>query len=243
MTYRELDEASNRLAQLLSGGRVRGSVWRCCFRVPPKRSWRYWRCSRPGRRICRSTRRIPMRGSSSCSPMPRRSRRSPPRVCVAAGRARSADHRYRRPPHRQPPHHGACRAGARYSPTSSTPRAPPVRPKGLPSPITTSLSCWRLWTPTLLRARAGVDAVSFLGLRRLGLGDLGCLLRRRATGGGVRVGGALAGGLPRVAGSEQVSVLSRTPSAFYALQTADALQPELGTSAELQAVVFARRSA
>ena len=30
--------------------------------------------------------------------------------------------------------------------------------------------------------------------------------------------------------AEQVSVLSQTPSAFYALQTADALQPELGVS-------------
>ena len=32
--------------------------------------------------------------------------------------------------------------------------------------------------------------------------------------------------------AEQVSVLSQTPSAFYALQTADALSPELGQSAE-----------
>ena len=30
--------------------------------------------------------------------------------------------------------------------------------------------------------------------------------------------------------AEQVSVLSQTPSAFYALQTADALAPELGIS-------------
>jgi amino acid adenylation domain-containing protein/non-ribosomal peptide synthase protein (TIGR01720 family) len=37
---------------------------------------------------------------------------------------------------------------------------------------------------------------------------------------------------------EQVSVLSQTPSAFYALQTADALQPELGRQLKLQAVVF-----
>ena len=39
--------------------------------------------------------------------------------------------------------------------------------------------------------------------------------------------------------TEHVSVLSRTPSAFYALQTADALQPELGRQLELQAVLFA----
>ncbi|CDO88384.1 non-ribosomal peptide synthetase [Mycobacterium triplex] len=38
--------------------------------------------------------------------------------------------------------------------------------------------------------------------------------------------------------SEQVSVLSQTPSAFYALQAADALQPELGQQLKLQTVVF-----
>ncbi|OBF84946.1 non-ribosomal peptide synthetase [Mycobacterium sp. 852002-51163_SCH5372311] len=37
---------------------------------------------------------------------------------------------------------------------------------------------------------------------------------------------------------EQVGVLSQTPSAFYALQTADALQPELGRQLKLQTVVF-----
>ena len=39
--------------------------------------------------------------------------------------------------------------------------------------------------------------------------------------------------------SEQVSVLSQTPSAFYALQTADALAPELGHQLKLETVVFA----
>ncbi len=38
---------------------------------------------------------------------------------------------------------------------------------------------------------------------------------------------------------EQVTVLSQTPSAFYALQTADALQPELGRQLKLHAVIFA----
>ncbi len=38
--------------------------------------------------------------------------------------------------------------------------------------------------------------------------------------------------------TEEVSVLSQTPSAFYALQTADALQPELGQQLKLQTVVF-----
>ena len=38
---------------------------------------------------------------------------------------------------------------------------------------------------------------------------------------------------------EQVSVLSQTPSAFYALQSADALQPEMGRRLNLEAVIFA----
>src|SRR6476660_5977919 len=38
--------------------------------------------------------------------------------------------------------------------------------------------------------------------------------------------------------AEQVTVLSQTPSAFYELQTADALAPELGDQLELQTVVF-----
>ena len=38
--------------------------------------------------------------------------------------------------------------------------------------------------------------------------------------------------------AEQVSVLSQTPSAFYALQTVDALAPELGHQLKLEAVVF-----
>ncbi|OBA76568.1 hypothetical protein A5641_20465 [Mycobacterium sp. 1554424.7] len=39
--------------------------------------------------------------------------------------------------------------------------------------------------------------------------------------------------------AEQVEVLSQTPSAFYALQTADALAPELGRQLKLAAVIFA----
>ena len=38
--------------------------------------------------------------------------------------------------------------------------------------------------------------------------------------------------------AEQISMLSQTPSAFYALQTADAAQPELGAQLTLEAVVF-----
>nr|CRL72661.1 non-ribosomal peptide synthase/amino acid adenylation enzyme [Mycolicibacterium malmesburyense] len=38
--------------------------------------------------------------------------------------------------------------------------------------------------------------------------------------------------------TEKVNVVSRTPTAFYALQTADSQRPELGRKLELQAVVF-----
>ncbi|MBL3753072.1 AMP-binding protein, partial [Mycobacteroides abscessus] len=38
--------------------------------------------------------------------------------------------------------------------------------------------------------------------------------------------------------TEEVSVLSQTPSAFYALQSADALAPERGDQLKLETVVF-----
>ncbi|WP_165606768.1 non-ribosomal peptide synthetase [Mycolicibacterium iranicum] len=39
--------------------------------------------------------------------------------------------------------------------------------------------------------------------------------------------------------AEQVTVLSQTPSGFYAMQTADALNPEIGRQLKLKAVIFA----
>ncbi|EUA32851.1 AMP-binding enzyme family protein [Mycobacterium xenopi 4042] len=42
-TYRQLDEAANRLAHLLIGhGAGRGSGWRCCFPARLRRLWRFW---------------------------------------------------------------------------------------------------------------------------------------------------------------------------------------------------------
>ena len=47
-----------------------------------------------------------------------------------------------------------CRRRRRMtSPTSSTPRAPPVCPRGWPSPTTTSPSCWSHWMSACSRGR------------------------------------------------------------------------------------------
>src|SRR6202012_1229341 len=43
---------------------------------------------------------------------------------------------------------------------------------------------------------------------------------------------------PALLVGEQVNVLSQTPSAFFALQTADGLSPELGRQLKLEAVIF-----
>ena len=51
-----------------------------------------------------------------------------------------------------------------------------------------------------LPAGQSVAALSLVGLRRLGVGDLGSVAAWRAGGGGARGGGALTGGLPRLTG-------------------------------------------
>ena len=139
-TYRELDEAVEPVGAPAGRlrVRVRGSVWRCCFPVPPRRSWRSWRCSRPGRPICRSTRRMPAARIGFMI-----ADAAPIAAITTAGLADRLDgcdllvidvddpastpnpapHCRRRPP--------------MTSPTSSTPRAPPVSPRGWRSPTTT----------------------------------------------------------------------------------------------------------
>ncbi len=62
MTYRELEEAANRVAHLLADHGV--GPGRCVGLLLPRSVRplsRFWRCSRPGRPICRSTR--PARGA------------------------------------------------------------------------------------------------------------------------------------------------------------------------------------
>ena len=168
-------------------------------RVPPRRSWRSSRCSKPGRPTWRSTPRIPTRGSSSCSPTPRRSPRSPPRACgrgwmvatlsvididdPAVADPTRAPHCRRRPP--------------TTSPTSSTPRAPPAPPRELPSPTATSPSCWSHWTPTCRAAGAWTQCHS------LAFDFSVC-----------EIWGALLGGGRLVVVSESVA---RSPEDFHAL--------------------------
>ena len=118
----------------------------------------------------------------------------------------------------QPEHRHCRRRPPMTSPTSSTPRAPPVCPRGWRSPTTTSPSCSSHWMPACRCAGAGVDAVALLCLRRLGVGDLRCAAAWWAAGGGARVGGRLTGRLPRLAGQPNRSAcLSQTPSAVGVL--------------------------
>ncbi|EUA38283.1 amino acid adenylation domain protein [Mycobacterium avium subsp. avium 2285 (R)] len=95
MTYRELDEAANRVAHLLRvRGPARDTPWHCCFPGRPRRSSRSWGCSSRGRPTCRSTRRCRASGSGSCWPTPRRwSRSAPPswrRGCTASTTCQSS---------------------------------------------------------------------------------------------------------------------------------------------------------
>ena len=154
MTYRELDEAANRLAHLLAdhGARPGQSVALLLSRSAEaivamlavlKTGAAYLPIdpALPAARIgfmldrCRAHRRDHHDGAG-----------------FAAGRARPGGHRYPRPPNPGSPMHRLADAGPRRtSPTSSTPRAPPVCLREWPSPTATSPSCWRRWTPACRR--------------------------------------------------------------------------------------------
>ena len=91
VSYRELDEESNRWARVLLGaGWARSRWWRWRCRGRWSRCWRCGRWPRRGRRSCRSIRVIRASGSSTCWPIPARcsGSRRPGRPRRCRGRCR-----------------------------------------------------------------------------------------------------------------------------------------------------------
>ena len=192
LTYRDLDEASNQLAHLLSGyGAGPGGCVALLFPRRPRPSSRCWRCSRPGRRTWRSTRRCPTAGSGSWLPTPRRSPRSPPRGWPSGWPDATWPSSISTTPASAPnpaPHLPAPAADdiAYLIYTSGTTGVP----KGV---AVTHHNVTRLFEPSRRphRPGTGVDAVPLLCVRLLGVGDLGRPAARRAAGRGARTGGGL----------------------------------------------------
>ncbi len=169
---------------------VRASGWRCWCRVRARRLWRFWRCSRPGRLMCRLIRRCRRRGWSSWWAMPLRWRCSPPRSCVRGSMVidllvvESTIRRVSVQPSTGLPA-PAAEDIAYLIYTSGTTGVP----KGV---AVTALQCHpAVGVAGCRRAgRGGVDAVPLVGLRFLGVGGLRGAAWWRAAGGGARRGGA-----------------------------------------------------
>ena len=149
----------------------------------------------------RSTPHCPTPGSRSCSPTPPRSPHSPPPSCVRrldgydlavididdpAVEANLA------PQHRPA---GTAADDIAYliytSGTTGTPKGVAITHRNLDPPGRVIVGG--------SAGGAGVDPVSFVCVRLLGVGDLGGAARRRAAGRGARVGSEFTRGLPRPA--------------------------------------------
>ncbi len=200
---------------------ARVSVWRCCFRVRPRRSSAILAVLKTGAAYLPIDPALPAARIGFMLERRRAGRRDHHRRAGRpAGRVRPGGHRCRgyRPRCRRPAQHAHCRhpraddiAYLIYtSGTTGVPKGVAITHHN----VTQLLASLDAGLPSC----GGVVAVAFLGLRRLGVGDLRRAVAWWAAGGGARDGGALAGGFPRTCWStEQVSVLTQTPSAVAAM--------------------------
>ena len=140
MTYRELDEAANRLAHLLAGQGVGpGQCVALLFARSAEAVVAMLAVLKTGAAYLPIDPVVPAARMQFML-----ADAAPVAAITTAGLAARLDgcdragHRCRRSPHRQPTRHTLCRRRRPMtSPTSSTPRAPPVCPKGWRSPTTT----------------------------------------------------------------------------------------------------------